>query len=252
MSSIFYKSGIYNNRFYNSRIYNSGLYKNGGYNGQFVFLNNFDEIENNISKSDIGDDIFLDPNIFRSVSSNIFTGKNCIQYYSYSNSIVGMYVIDINFPETHTIESYISNYYGRYGNTNDCTQFIVRQTGIECIPSFGDYRLQIAVDNNDIELYNGATLFVQSGSYYYIKIPISAINNAHYACVRNNGYNYIFVNGVLYVKSKDIETISNKLQFERETYPAYTGINFISIRKGDFSNNLTSFTVPTSKYVFDG
>lgn len=249
MEPTIYKPSIYNG---------AGIYKTGadggggggGYNGKFIYLNNFDNINGDAAISDIGDSLPIYYELFSIVNSDVFNGKNCLLMDKYpSNS--HFFLLYIDFPEEYTIETYFSNKIGEY-NTSSTTEFKHRGNALECMSVINSYRHECKVLDNDIILYNGAEILNDLGINKFVKIPISYNINAHYACVVKNGYSYIFVNGILYIKYKNLLNQNNIVSFGREEYPLYIGINFISVRKGDFSNNLTSFTVPANKYVFDG
>ena len=100
-------------------------------------------------------------------------------------------------------------------------------------------------------LYNGATLFAQGPANIYITTSTQYNNKVHCAIVidLNNLYAYGFADGVIQCKVK-LGAISDQRYPYVKSADNYSQFNaeFMSIRNGDFSNNLQSFTVPTEKY----
>lgn len=226
------------------------------YDSEFLFLNNFDNISNGISISEIGPNVeFLDT-IFRIENSNVFSNKNCLKIYGYNSnynisSARTINTIKLLENEIYTFETYFSNYGGGYTSSSYSEVTLDGNSfAFECDYSNNSYRIQISYNiQNDYTLYNSARYVTDANHCNYIFLPISLSTPIHVAAVLKNGYVYVFGNGVLYIKSScRTNATSTSIRFVRENYPTYIGINFISLRKGDFSNNLQSFTVPTKKY----
>lgn len=227
---------------------NRVLNKSNKYNGPFLFLNNFDNIVNGISYSEIGADIIADSNYFRLENSNVFNGEKCLKIYSGYSQKKAVTQEPVSFGyDKITFETYFSNYTSYYVNYA-ISQVVFLNVQLEVWPEYNKYRVGIACE--DYELYNGTSLFTIAGAKY-ILLPINYSLPCHFAVVFDftNSDIYIFGNGTLYIKAK--ETIINKasnIEFSMENYPVYVATNFLSIRVGDFSNNLESFTVPVQKY----
>lgn len=233
---------------------NSILNISNKYNGPFLFLNNFDNIINDVSYSEIGPNLNIPPEILKTESSNVFAGLNCLKMYNYSSSITGAYTQNAITTNENilTIETYYSNYYSYYGSLA-YTECVCGLIGFET-ENNDFYRIQVSKFGTvNYTTYNGTSYFAEDGVAKYFHIPIRPINSCHEAAVIDyeNKTLYVFCNGTLYLKctySEQPNKVFNIIKFSRETYPVYTGINFIAIRKGDWSNNLESFTVPTQKY----
>lgn len=222
--------------------------------GDFLLLNNCDTVIDNHLISLAGPNFNWNSNIFSLDSSSVYANANLVKmraYDSANGSIASDSELNWNYDKI-TFETYFSNYSGAYNNISITEVSFGGILSFECQYGSNRYRIEIWNYNNAYQVYNGAVRSDLVGSISFFLLPIYLSNSCHIAAVLDkiNGYIYIFGNGVLYVKcSVNTQVISNKVSFNRETYPVYIGVNFISIRKGDFSNNLESFTVPTQKYT---
>jgi len=222
------------------------------YESPFLVLNNFDNISDNISISKKGPDIELKNEVCNIENSNVFNNENCLKMTNYNSNINGcksVKTIPILADKIYTLETYYSNYSGGY-SSDAYTEIGISSLRFEASHFTNEYRIQIGYKNsNNYILYNGANYFGRDSGAYYFTLPVSLSTPLHFAAVIKDDYAYIFGNGVLYVKASIKRNDSNDyIVFNREKYPAYIAVNFISIRIGDFSNNLQSFTVPTEKY----
>ena len=225
---------------YNGRgVYNDGA---GGYNGPFVFLNNFYNIDNEKSKSEIGPDVLTPTNIFSLVNSDVFNGEKCL-FMNVAGNAVSENNIDVE--NTFTCETYFSNFNSISSSNIGKVRF--GNIWVQLDGHVNSYRLQVPQGNYN--LYNGASYITNVAQYNYFKIPISLNTSNHVACVIVDDFCYCFCNGTLFVKSQGIFQKNFNIIFYSENLTNIKcGINFLSIRNGNFSNNLTSFTVPSEKY----
>ena len=180
---------------------NRVLNKSNKYNGPFLFLNNFDNIVNGISYSEIGADIIADSNYFRLENSNVFNGEKCLKIYSGYSQKKAVTQEPVSFGyDKITFETYFSNYTSYYVNYA-ISQVVFLNVQLEVWPEYNKYRVGIACE--DYELYNGTSLFTIAGAKY-ILLPINYSLPCHFAVVFDftNSDIYIFGNGTLYIKAK--------------------------------------------------
>lgn len=257
MDPIIYKPGAYKS----PGIYKGagGIYKGRGvYNigsnilpiGSFIYLNNFENFVDNTLEADVGPNFTAQTNYFKLENSNIFTGKNCLKLYNNSGSVIASTIEEVDLTQDIvTFETYFSNYSDRQVNYA-ITEVRFSHFQLECYPEYSKYRFGVDCDN--YTLYNNAQFFTKAGSSYF-HIPIPYNTPCHFAIVIDfsNNIAYLFGNGVLYVKCEKQDGFSKKdyIRYNCENYAVYVGNNFVSIRNGDMSNNLTSFNVPTQKYT---
>jgi hypothetical protein len=116
----------------------------------------------------------------------------------------------------------------------------------------GNGRKQLVELNavSNITLYNGASYWTSTETLKRVWCA-SGTNYMHYAATIDviNGTIHFFGNGTLYIVatiSADTKMNYNKFANYENKYDKY--LDYVSVRKGDFSNNLQSFTVPTEKY----
>ena len=227
--------GIYKGR----GVYNDG----GGYNGPFVFLNNFNSIENEKSKSEIGPDFLTPTNNFLLINSDVFNGEKCLFMNSAGASQTEN---NIDVENTFTCETYFSNFNSisssnigkvRFGN------IFIQIDGLK-----NNYRIQ--VPQGSYTLYNGTTYYTNVAGWNYFLFPIQPNEILHMAFVVCDDLCYCFCNGNLMLKTQgNFQKNFSPLFYAENSTTIKCGINFLSVRNGDFSNNLTSFNVPTQKYT---
>lgn len=233
----------------------SNSISDGRYRGNFLLLNNCDTVINDQLISLAGPNFNWDSNIFSLEDSSVYTNTKLVKIRAYDSAISAINSdseVDWNYDKI-TFETYFSNYSGAYNNISITEVSFGSIVRFECQYGSNRYRIEIRNYNNAYQVYNGAVRSDLVGSISFFLLPIYLSNSScHMAAIldRINGYIYIFANGILYIKcSVNTQIQSGTVGFNRETYPVYIGVNFISIRKGDFSNNLESFTVPTKKYT---
>lgn len=101
-------------------------------------------------------------------------------------------------------------------------------------------------------IYNGTSYHTNTDSAKIIKTPDNTSNWVHVAVVNNKGSFDLYTNGVLrakFVRSSPIELLSKGISLFGTGSSGSTQIAYISVRRGNQSNNNESFTVPTQPYL---
>ena len=100
-------------------------------------------------------------------------------------------------------------------------------------------------------LYNGTTYHTNTASTIIIKTTDNLSQWAHVAVVNNKGSFDLYTNGVLrakFVRNSPIELLSKEILITGFGPRTNTQIAYISVRRGNQSNNNESFTVPSQPY----
>lgn len=100
-------------------------------------------------------------------------------------------------------------------------------------------------------LYNGTTYHTNTASAKIIKTTDNLSQWTHVAVVNNKGTFDLYTNGVLrakFVRSSPIELLSKEISLMGNGSRCNTQIAYISVRRGNQSNNNESFTVPSQPY----
>jgi hypothetical protein len=229
----------------------------------FLLLNNMGTLSGDGTRliSEVGPDCSITEGFVRSTSNNI-SGHYCYWINNYDpdvrRTVRTLQAVKAGNNPVLTLEAYLCSGGMRYYNNDSITEagFVTYNVEYEISPNI--YRLQVYCPSGaSYQLYNGATLHASAGSYVYIQSTRSVFTDpkgCHFAVVID--YDelkaYVFAHGVL----NAIATYSSLASmpksftgvFTQEAYPVYIGNNFLSIRKGDYSNNRQSFTVPTAVY----
>ena len=104
-------------------------------------------------------------------------------------------------------------------------------------------------------LYNGTSYHTNTASTIIIKTTDNTSNWVHVAAVNTKGSVDLYTNGVLrakFVRSTPLELLTNKIALTGNGSRCRTQIAYISVRRGNQSNNNESFTVPTQPYISGG
>jgi len=220
----------------------------------FLFLNNCDNLSTDglLIKSKVGPNLSGQVKCVSLVDSYAFTGSKAIRVDDssilnnpYSAGTISYEQMDYITLETMYSQMQVGIYGGwqhvdlgisafDYDSNDKCARF--------CI--YGNNRLGYT-------LYNNAYVFGQDSSNIYIKTNTRYTNKVHCAIVIdvNELYAYGFADGVLQCKVKLGTIIYNgSIYIKSASYFSTFNVEFLSIRNGDFSNNLQSFTIPTNKY----
>lgn len=101
-------------------------------------------------------------------------------------------------------------------------------------------------------IYNGTSYHTNTDSAKIIKTPDNTSNWVHIAVVNSNGSFDLYTNGVLrakFVRNNPIALLSKTISLTGTGSSGTTRIAYISVRRGNQSNNDESFTVPTHPYL---
>lgn len=236
-------------------VYNGiGVYDMGvKYNGPFIFLNNFDNVENDEIVSKLGANIYAPNGLSGSIVSSYFPGDNAYKVSGYYNSMLSQNIADELNENIYTIEICVSSCVNS-GNVSDIGTYEFRLQ----LDSWGGqnrFRIFTPYYGGNYSLFNGAS-YINSWGTSNIIFGIGTITGddlKHFAAVIdiNNKNATMFFNGVKKIECtlSEITKFRNILiQRQDANYTNEFNNEFICIRKGDFSNNLASFTVPVQKY----
>lgn len=243
------------------KAHNSILKANGKIlkKNNFIFLNNFDNIsdDNHYIRSLVGEDLYSSSSekLVDLVPSEVFAGENCIQI----NSIIAKTefitpVFSIS-PNIFTFECYLSNV-GSY-SYNSISEVCGIGINFEIFQTHNKFRLEFdkRIFSNFQIFNNRISFVVQTSNFvYYWNNVVNVYTPCHYAVVYDLEINkaYLFINGLLALTMNITQNFSRTTFFGfRKEYADLNvvGNNFISLRKGDFSNNRQTFVVPTSRYT---
>lgn len=226
----------------------------------FLLLNNMGTLSEDRTKlvSEVGPDCSITAGFTLAISHNI-SGHKCYRIEDYDpnvrRTVRALKSVKAGNNRVLTLEAYLCNPTGYY-NIDSITEAGFTAYNVERQISPDIYRLQL-YRGDTYQLYNGATLHFLDSSWLFVRSTRSVYadpKGCHFAVVID--YDelkaYVFAHGVLNV----IVTYSSLASmpksftgvFTQEMYPVYMGNNFLSIRKGDFSNSRQSFTVPTAVY----
>lgn len=101
-------------------------------------------------------------------------------------------------------------------------------------------------------IYNGTSYHTNSDATKIIKTPDNTSNWVHVAVVNNKGSFDLYTNGFLrakFVRTSPINILSKNIVLFGTGSTGFTNIAYISVRRGNQSNNNESFTVPIQPYM---
>lgn len=229
-----------------------------GRRSEFLFLNNFDSLSEDIIKSEIGPNIKSYDSNIEIVSSTKFTGDKCLSIPNavtgIANGLKAVAPVRLKLGGIYTAEAMFSTTYNSsyYGWTIIGLPVCQNQHSIRLYKARWEFKCPSL---SDVMYYNGATKDVyDGGGHLFTFIPNLKYDQVtHFASIidLNEMKIYGFFNGVKMIVSP-IEINTSTPSFTIYAYIAeHTTpwkIEMISVREGDFSNNRESFTIPTEKY----
>lgn len=264
MEPTIYKPGVYKS----PGIYKgSGVYKGEDGDNEWIFLNNFNKLENDAQDiiSSAGENLHSVQTLAGEISSSYYNSEYAVKFLKslYGSSCNYRTQNVLSKENVVTIEMAFSDYV----SGQNVTYLEACRIQLE-IDSFPDKIVRMDIeqwgkgqwDSSSYQLFGNAT--VRAANIYRMEPDHSPVINGfcHLAIVLDLNENklYAFFNGVKKVIANILKPEGDyanppadfglvNVGQEQSNYVNFKG-EFISIRRGDFSNNRESFDIPTQKY----